>query len=52
MPVPSPVPQLTANKKRGRWPFVAFSRGGLIQQLELDGFIPAQAQYGVCQAGL
>jgi len=30
----------------------SFSRSALINQLEYDGFTPAQAQYGVSQAGL
>jgi hypothetical protein len=30
----------------------AFSRGGLIDQLEYDGFTPAQAAYGVAGTGL
>jgi hypothetical protein len=30
----------------------AFSRSGLVAQLEFDGFTPAQALYGVVAAGL
>jgi Host cell surface-exposed lipoprotein len=31
---------------------MAFSRSGLIQQLEFEGYTPAQAEYGVSQTGL
>ena len=30
----------------------AFSRSGLVDQLEFDGFTPAQALYGARAAGL
>ena len=32
--------------------FTSFSRSGLIDQLEFDGYSPAQAEYGVSQTGL
>ena len=32
--------------------FTAFSRSGLIEQLEFEGFTREQAEYGVAQAGL
>jgi hypothetical protein len=32
--------------------YSAFSRSGLIDQLEYEGFSKAQAVYGVTQAGL
>ncbi|OBG56585.1 hypothetical protein A5669_15790 [Mycolicibacterium fortuitum] len=32
--------------------FPGFSRGGLIAQLEFDGFTPSQAAYGATAAGL
>lgn len=31
---------------------MAFSRSGLIEQLEFEGFTTEQAEYGVTQAGL
>jgi hypothetical protein len=31
--------------------FTSFSRSGLIDQLEYDGFTHAQAEYGASQAG-
>jgi hypothetical protein len=31
---------------------MAFSRSGLIDQLEFEGFTPAQAEYGVGTTGL
>jgi hypothetical protein len=32
--------------------YTHFSHSGLVQQLEYDGFTPAQAAYGVHAAGL
>jgi hypothetical protein len=32
--------------------FSSFSRSGLIDQLEYEGFTPDQAEYGVNKAGL
>jgi len=31
---------------------LAFSRSGLIEQLEYEGYTPEQAEYGVNQTGL
>jgi hypothetical protein len=41
-----------AKKAEDYLDYTSFSRGGLIDQLEFDGFTPAQAQYGVAATGL
>ena len=47
------VSESNARKKAESYlEFMAFSRSGLITQLEFEGFTPAQAAYGVSTTGL
>jgi hypothetical protein len=49
----SPASQQNAvQKAKDYLGYTAFSHDGLINQLEYDGFTPAQAEYGVAAAGL
>ena len=49
----SPVSQQNAVRAAEQYlDYTSFSRGGLIQQLEFDGFTPSQAAYGVSTTGL